>query len=94
MMDELLKEVCVLFQSRDTYDDDIKSKLILIFSNYEISKRSTELTLYDCEDYNQEIISRFLINKTVAGMTERTIRIQEGIYEDIRTIKLYTRKFE
>lgn len=73
-MDELLKEVCVLFQNRDAYDDDIKSKLILILSNYEISKRNTEITLYDCEDYNQQIISRFLINKTVAGMTERTIK--------------------
>lgn len=77
MMDELLKEVCVLFQSRDVYDNEIKSELILILSNYEISKKSTELTLYDCEDYNAQIIKKFLINKTVAGVTERTIQFYQ-----------------
>lgn len=77
MMDELLKEVCVLFQSRDAYDNEIKSELILILSNYEISKKSTELALYDCDDYNAQIIKKFLINKTVAGATERTIQFYQ-----------------
>lgn len=72
-MDELLKEICILFQKCDTYDDNIKAELILILNEYEISKKSTEITLYDCEDYNAQIIKKFLINKTVAGMTERTI---------------------
>lgn len=73
MMDELLKEICILFQECDAYDDYIKAKLTLILNEYEISKKSTEITLYDCEDYNAQIIKKFLINKTVAGMTERTI---------------------
>lgn len=67
------KEICILFQKCDTYDDNIKAELILILNEYEISKKSTEITLYDCEDYNAQIIKKFLINKTVAGMTERTI---------------------
>lgn len=73
-MDELLKELCVLLQSCGVYDDNIRAKLIIILGNYEISERNTELVLYDCEDYNAQIIKRFLINKTVAGMTEKTIK--------------------
>lgn len=52
--------------------DVIKSKLVMILSNYEISKRTTEISVIN-EDDTSKYIRLFIINKRVAGRTERTV---------------------
>ncbi len=79
MMDDLLSDICVLFKSQNAYDESIRTKLTLILGNYEIRKKSTELTIYDHDDYNEQVIKKFIISKTVAGMTERTIKYYSSL---------------
>lgn len=72
MRDQLLKEITIALMSCGIDPDVIKSKLVMILSNYEISKRTTEISVIN-EDDTSKYIRLFIINKRVAGRTERTV---------------------
>lgn len=73
-MDELLDELCNLLIGLDIQLEELKPRMVLVMSEYEINKKSTELAIYEPVDYNDIIFQRYLISKTVQGLTERTIK--------------------
>lgn len=74
MNEDALEGICMLLKREGVYSDVIKARLIVLLSDYEITKKSTELTLYDEDEYNEFVMKKFIIAKTVAGLTERTIK--------------------
>ncbi len=74
-MQELIENLCMLLQRENCYSDTLKEEMIIILSEFNIEKKSTEVTVYNDDNLNMEILKKFLISKTVAGLTERTIRM-------------------
>lgn len=74
MREELIQELLVYMSSKGVSLESAQSEMILILDKYEISKRETEIVEYCNEEYNQKIIGAFLVNKTVAGLTEKTLK--------------------
>lgn len=74
MRDVLENDLCMLFQKHNAFDKDVKAEITLILAQYEVMKKETELAIYEADNYNLEMIQRFLISKTVAGSTERTLK--------------------
>ena len=72
MRDKLMEEIMLALISSGIEDDMIKSKLTLILNNYEVQERCTEVAVVS-EDDVAKYIRLFLVNKRVAGRTERTI---------------------
>ena len=72
MRDQLLKEITIALMSCGIDPGTVNSKLVMILSNYEISKRTTEISVVN-EDDTSKYIRMFIINKRVAGRTERTV---------------------
>ena len=72
-MNELLEKIIILAEKEGFYTDKIKQELVILLSNYEITKKSTELIEYTADDYNQMILKKFVISKTVKGSTIKTI---------------------
>lgn len=52
--------------------DKVESKIVIILDKYEITERCTEIALID-ENQTEKYLKMFLINKRVAGRTERTL---------------------
>lgn len=72
MKQELIQKICILLQKNNTYSDEMKNELVILLNDYDIQRRSTELAICD-EDINKNLIARFLVSKTVAGCTKRTL---------------------
>jgi len=73
MREQLLQELLVFMDSQGVSLDMARPKLTLILDEYEVEKQNTEIVEYTNDEFNQRIIGLFLINKTVAGLTEKTI---------------------
>lgn len=71
-MKDLLVELYAVLKPYDI-DEQLKSKLVLILDNYEITEKTTEVGFYDYDEYNDNVIKQFLVSKMVAGSTKRTI---------------------
>lgn len=52
--------------------EDIKAQITIILSEYEISRRCTEVAIRD-EDKNNMFVAMFLASKAAGGRTERTL---------------------
>lgn len=74
MRDKLLHELELLFMGTVADTEKLKSKLIIILNNYEISERCTDLAVVADEDAITKFVKMFLINKRVSGRTERTLQ--------------------
>ena len=77
MREELLQKIIIALQSEGIDTEKIKPKLIIVMNDYEITARCTEVAVVN-EDDTEKYIKLFLMNKTVAGCTKRTI----GQYRD------------
>ena len=53
--------------------DDLKNSLYIALDKYEIEERTTELAVIH-EDRNEFLFKKFIIAKTVKGLTDRTIK--------------------
>lgn len=73
MRDELLRELMMILLSEGVDDQSIRSKFIICLNKYEIEKRSTEIAVYE-GDSIEKYLQMFLINKRVAGRTDRTLK--------------------
>lgn len=73
MRDKLQNEIMLMLMGNGIDTDSIKSKLTIILNDYEIEQRHTEIAIVD-EDEIPKYIRLFLINKKVAGRTDRTIQ--------------------
>lgn len=74
MRNKLLKELEYAISSCGIESDLIKSKLIIILNNYEISDRCTDISVITDENEIEKYIKMFLISKRVSGRTERTLK--------------------
>ena len=72
MRDKLLEEISLALMSSGIDIENIKSKLVIILNNYEITSRCTEVAVVN-EDDITKYVKLFLVNKRVAGRTERTL---------------------
>lgn len=73
MRNLLQDDLCMVISKHSALNEQIKAEIALVLAQYEISKRETEIELYNSDEYNLEMIKRFLIGKTVAGLTEKSI---------------------
>ena len=80
MREELLQKIIIALQSEGVDIEKIKPKLIIVMNDYEITDRCTEIAVTS-EDDTEKYIRLFLMNKRVAGCTDRTI----GQYKDTLT---------
>lgn len=87
MRDELQKELMMALMQEGIDTEKIRSKLIIILSNYEVQKRCTEVAVVD-ENEIEKYMRLFLINKRVAGRTDRTLKHYQTtlkrFFEDIQ----------
>jgi site-specific recombinase XerD len=74
MRQQLIDDITIALMSvvDDNVLEDIKMRLTIILSKYEISKAETAIVKYD-GDINDRIIKRFLASKIAAGLSKRTI---------------------
>lgn len=72
MRDKFLEELLLILNDSGVNDNYLKSKLIILLDKYEVTERCTEIVVMDENDI-EKYIRLFLINKRVAGRTERTI---------------------
>lgn len=74
MRNELLMELTCMLNEYVDQDQlqDAKMRMTIILDNYEISKRETDVIVWD-ENKNQDILKKFLAAKIAAGLSQRTI---------------------
>lgn len=58
--------------------DYIKNSIWVVCDKYEITNRTTDVAILD-EEYNGNLIKKFLICKSVKGCTERTIEFYKSV---------------
>lgn len=75
MREDLANKICIYIGSRQPEETliETKSRLYMLLNDYEITSRTTEIALLR-EDRNEELLKRFVVAKTVKGLTKRTIR--------------------
>ena len=71
--DELFNDIIVLLLNHDVNTSELKESLYMVIDKYEISEKTTEIAVIS-EDRNAYLIRKFLIGKTVKGLTERTMK--------------------
>nr|DAW23467.1 MAG TPA: SITE SPECIFIC RECOMBINASE XERD [Caudoviricetes sp.] len=74
MRDELMTKIINLMMLYDIPVDEVKAKLFLIMEPYEITARTTEVAVTNDESADK-YIKLFLLNKRVAGRTDRTLNL-------------------
>lgn len=72
MKKELIDRILQVLISEDCFRPEVEQELEILLSDYEVEKRKTELAVIN-EDENQMMIRRFIIAKTVKGLSERTL---------------------
>lgn len=85
MRDELLNRLlaCICTEERDV--SDLKMKFVMILNDYEITGRETELVVFE-GDKNRRLVQGFLMSKTVAGCSQRTIEQYASVYKILEKI--------
>lgn len=68
--EQIINQIMLIDRNIDNVS--FRQHLDIIFSSYEIQKENYEITIYE-GDVNENLIKRFLINKTVSGCTKRTV---------------------
>lgn len=69
--DEIIKRIFL-------YDDISENSIRIILNDYDISKKSTEITIAN-DDKRQKAIQMFIVTKKVEGCTDRTIQYYIGV---------------
>lgn len=72
MRDELLNRIVMCVSSGGKDISDLKMELVMILNDYEVTRRETELAIFE-GDKNRQLVQSFLMSKTVAGCSQRTI---------------------
>lgn len=72
MREEAIVKIMNMLSEYEIPLQDIKMKLTIILSDYEMESRHTELIVAD-EDKNRVMIQKFLASKMAAGRTQRTL---------------------
>lgn len=72
MRDKLMREIITVLIDENVDTEKIKSRLVILLDKYEVEQRCTEISVVNENDISK-YIRLFLVNKRVAGRTERTI---------------------
>lgn len=87
MREQLMDDIKMILINAGIDQDLVKSKLIIALSNYEITKRCTEVAVVN-EDSITKYMRMFLVNKRVSGRTERTLECYKDtlrrFFEEVR----------
>lgn len=74
MREDLANDLCMFIMSNTSTEmQDIKHSLYMILNNYDIGSRCTEVAVLK-QDRNDMLLKKFLIAKTVKGLTPRTLQ--------------------
>jgi integrase/recombinase XerD len=71
--ENLANDICYRLNDSGIDMQRLKGIIYIAMQKYEITSRSTEIAVLDSEQ-NDEVLKRFLINKKVAGRTEKTLK--------------------
>lgn len=71
--EEVVNRITMYMMEHGIPATDAKNTLYMLLSNYEVTNRCTELAEMR-QDRNENLLKRFLIAKTVKGLTDRTIK--------------------
>lgn len=81
MKNELVNNILLMIK-KEMQDIDIsKIEMILNFclNDYEITKKSYEVAVYNVTEKNEQAMRKFLMNKVVAGCSDKTIIAYKGV---------------
>lgn len=78
MKQKLLEDIKMILVQEGAYTRRIESLITLTLGDYDVSKAERDIVPYSNEHSNAELIKRFIMNKTVKGLTERTLRYYHG----------------
>ena len=78
----LLGDIALWMMSKGVDGQEARTELYLLMHKYEISERSTELVPYE-GNKNEEMLRRFIVAKTIAGLSPRTLQVY---YKSLRSI--------
>lgn len=70
VFNELIYAISPYIQNNDL--SDVRMRLSIVLSKYDIAKRETEIVPYE-GDVNEQILKRFLIAKTARGLSKKTL---------------------
>ena len=70
----LLGDITMWMMSKGIDGQEAKAELYLLLHNYDISERTMDIIPYE-GNKNEELLRRFIIAKTTAGRSPRTLRI-------------------
>lgn len=73
MKEKLLNDIKMILMKENAYSSRIDAQLTIALSDYEVTKAVTDIVPFTNEDYNAEIIGKFIVDKTVKGLTNRTL---------------------
>lgn len=74
MKEQLINEACLVFARvlPEVNTNTVRSVLAVALEHYNVTKATTELTVYDGEP-NEKILKAFLVSKKVNGASDKTI---------------------
>ena len=72
MRDELLRKIMLALMEAGVDAEQVRSRLVIVLDQYEITQRCTEVAVVN-ENETEKYMRLFLVNKRVAGRTDRTI---------------------
>lgn len=78
---ELVNDVLLMIK-REMQDIDtskIEMILTLCLNDYEVTKKSYEVAVYNVTEKNEQAMRKFLMNKVVAGCSDKTIIAYKGV---------------
>ena len=70
VFNELIYAISPYIQNNDL--SDVRMRLSIVLSKYDIAKRETEIVPYE-GDVNEQMLKRFLMAKTARGLSKRTL---------------------
>lgn len=73
MRDKLLNEILLVLMNEGFDTDQVRSRLIILLNDYDVTSRCTEVAVVE-EDEIEHYIKLFLVNKRVAGLTQRSLK--------------------
>ena len=78
----LLGDIVMWLMSKGIDAQEARAELYIMMHDYDISERSMELVPYE-GNKNEELIRRFIVAKTTAGLSPRTLTLY---YKSLRSI--------
>lgn len=83
MKKELIDRILQILIKKGCYRPDMPTELEIIFADYDISERHTELAVIN-EDEDQMLMKKFFTAKIVKGLSDRTLKYYRDTIDQFR----------